>query len=304
MRLLDGVANRCIRLSRRDPRQIPETEQALYDQLVTVLDGSSADRTVEFNLRTSQWAQHLAFQTSELIAVCIPLVDEVAARMKQCLRMLPTHAQVQVILLTAAAAALPGLRATLESRFRGDPTLQSQEDTKDFGEGLMLEGWMLAGEVQVLDADAVAAGAHDLACAFKRGELVAGHLDGVRLIRPSQAPPLEPSLPDDGPARLQFRGQEHPLVGETFTLGRDPNCSLVFEAEHYPQVASCHCDIVLDRRSYMLRDRSRLGTLVNERPVQRSVALHSGDWIRLGPDGPVLRFLGQATSLRPYRETE
>ena len=68
----------------------------------------------------------------------------------------------------------------------------------------------------------------------------------------------------------------------------------LFEAGQYPTVSPQHCDIILDRRCFTLRDHSRQGTLVNERPVVRQVALHSGDWIRLGPHGPLLRFLGKA----------
>jgi hypothetical protein len=37
-RLLDGAALRCVRLSRRDPRESAETEQALFDQLAALLD--------------------------------------------------------------------------------------------------------------------------------------------------------------------------------------------------------------------------------------------------------------------------
>ena len=55
-----------------------------------------------------------------------------------------------------------------------------------------------------------------------------------------------------------------------------------------------HCEIVLDHHSYVLLDRSRHGTLVNERRVEQQVALHDGDAIRLGPRGPVVRFYGRA----------
>jgi pSer/pThr/pTyr-binding forkhead associated (FHA) protein len=45
---------------------------------------------------------------------------------------------------------------------------------------------------------------------------------------------------------------------------------------------------------FVLWDRSKTGTLVNGRRVLPSMTLQPGDWIRLGPAGPVLRFLGQA----------
>jgi pSer/pThr/pTyr-binding forkhead associated (FHA) protein len=91
------------------------------------------------------------------------------------------------------------------------------------------------------------------------------------------------------------------VVRSPFTLGRDPGCNLVFEAALFPGVAPHHCDIVLDQRAFTLHDRSRQGTLLNDRLVHRIAPLHSGDWIRLGPDGPVLRFVGQAGATRPLR---
>jgi predicted component of type VI protein secretion system len=57
-------------------------------------------------------------------------------------------------------------------------------------------------------------------------------------------------------------------------------------------VSARHCEIVLDRRLYVVCDHSRYGTFVNDHLISQQV-LHSGDWIRLGPQGPLLRFLGQ-----------
>jgi pSer/pThr/pTyr-binding forkhead associated (FHA) protein len=78
-----------------------------------------------------------------------------------------------------------------------------------------------------------------------------------------------------------------------FTLGRDPSCDIVFESELYPTVSARHCEVVLDRSVYLVRDRSRHGTLVNDCPVMQQTSLRPGDWIRLGPAGPLLRFLGR-----------
>jgi FHA domain len=291
LRLLDSVADRCIRLSRRDPRQVAETEQALFDQLSTLLETPLGGGLVEMNLRTAAWSQHLLFQPAELVTSCAALIQQAVLRMRDLLNALPVHAPAQVVLLTASAGCLPGLASALNTAFEN---LRPTDAGRDFGEGLLMDNAMLAGDVQVLDADAVAGGAHELAGQIQRNEQMPGHADCVRL--PAPAPV------DDGPARLEFRGKEHQLSGSKFSLGRDPGCNLVFEAELYPTVAPCHCDIILDRRVYSLHDRSRQGTLVNDRLVPRVVALHSGDWIRLGPDGPVLRFLGQASGLRPFRD--
>jgi predicted component of type VI protein secretion system len=60
---------------------------------------------------------------------------------------------------------------------------------------------------------------------------------------------------------------------------------------------------VQDRLGYLLRDRSRHGTLLNDRPMTNQTPLHAGDWIRLGPNGPVLRFLGQTAEQRRLMTT-
>ena len=111
--------------------------------------------------------------------------------------------------------------------------------------------------------------------------------------------PLPPPLPADaGPARVQFRNQEYLLRNRPFFMGRHAECDLVFDSELYPTVSGRHCEIVYERRTYVLRDHSRNGTLVNERPVIGELVLQAGDWIRLGPDGPLLRFLGQTDEIR------
>ena len=51
---------------------------------------------------------------------------------------------------------------------------------------------------------------------------------------------------------------------------------------------------MFDHRTYLLFNRSRDGTLVNDALVVGSAVLQPGDWIRLGPEGPLVRFLGHA----------
>jgi pSer/pThr/pTyr-binding forkhead associated (FHA) protein len=103
----------------------------------------------------------------------------------------------------------------------------------------------------------------------------------------------EPQPIDAGPVRLLFDGRDYPLGSSAFTLGRHPDCDIVFESKHYPTVSAHHCEIVFDRQMYVLHDHSRNGTLVNERPIMDEMPLQAGDWIRLGPGGPLLQFLGQ-----------
>ena len=195
---------------------------------------------------------------------------------------------------SAPAGRLPGLPALLEEHWKtldlGIPASapEPEPEAEDFGAGLMPEE---TRAVRVLSPDGLARAAHDLAIRIHRGDAPPGHCPALYLEAPASA---EPEI-DQGPPRLNFRGKDHVLRGHTFSLGRDPACDLVFETALYPTVSARHAEILYDLRSWLLCDRSRHGTLLNERPIQQA-PLHSGDWIRLGPGGPVLQFLGQAVS--------
>jgi pSer/pThr/pTyr-binding forkhead associated (FHA) protein len=144
--------------------------------------------------------------------------------------------------------------------------------------------------VKVQGGEALARAACLLASLWQDGDLAGGHLE--------VAPLLPPQPVDSGPARLHFRGQDFILPADSFILGHHLGCDLVLDSDRYPAVSSRHCEILYDRRAYLLRDRSHYGTWVNDHPVKQQVSLRPGDWICLGPatDGPALRFLGQPAS--------
>jgi hypothetical protein len=302
-RLLDRAAVRCIHLSRRDPRESADTEQALFDQLAVLLDTDVGQESAMMVLQTPHWYQHLKFSPAELTAFCAPLVQRTLAEMQHFLADIapfdPSPEQggmagrVGAVLLTASAARLPGLAAAVGQALQPDDAEPpDEEENADFGAGLIEEN-ALPARIHVLDDDAVARAAFDLALRQHRGDLPRGHLDCASLPGSSFD-----AAGDRGPARLHYRGKDHLLSVSLFALGRDLSCQLVFEAELYPSVSARHCEIVLTRGVYLLRDRSRHGTLVNDCLVTQPAALQSGDWIRLGADGPLLRFLGQASNQR------
>jgi hypothetical protein len=201
-RLLDGAALRCIRLSRRDPRELAETEQALFDQLADALDSRAGDEPAELVLQTPHWYQHLKFSPAELSAMGAPLVQRMQAEMQQFLDGIADLGSVGAVLLTAPAARLPGLAAAVEELIHqpdADPPIEEEED--DFGVGL-IEGSMLSARVHVLDEDAVARSAFDLALRQQRGDLPRGHLDCVSL--PGRA------AEERGPTRLPFPSEDQP----------------------------------------------------------------------------------------------
>src|SRR5262249_50765632 len=183
-----------------------------------------------------------------------------------------------VVFVTAAAARLPGLATALE-RSAGDRGGREHEPLDERRPG--------QPRIHVLSPDASARAVHARRAGSAAGEFPPG---------PPAAAPLPPPQPvESGPPRLLFRGQNFVLCGLCFTLGCHPACDLVFDEHAHPSVAPRHCEIVFERRQYVLRNRSAQGTLVNKRPVLQQVVLRAGDWVRLGSDGPLLRFLGQPT---------
>jgi hypothetical protein len=290
-RLLSAVADRCIRQSRRDPRDSAAAEQTLYEALEGVFDACRQGRMVELAVQTPHWYQNLFFQPEEVVHFCAaqtrPVVDALEA-----IRMATKPNEVpRVVFLTAAAGRLPGLVGALQECLRDLTPPEERESQGDSDADLPPDGASEPPLVAVLSPDGAARAAHALAVRFFHQELPAGHLD-------LRAPLLPPQAVDVGPARLQFRGQDFVLNRATFLLGRQPTCDLVFDSDAYPAVSGIHCEVVNENRRHVLRDRSRHGTLVNDQPVARQVTLSAGDWIRLGPDGPVLRFLGQAADPR------
>jgi hypothetical protein len=195
---------------------------------------------------------------------------------------LPGGEAPAVVLVTAAAGRLPGLVGALEEAAGPPgPSAARASGSEDFGEALLEEEVAGRAGVSVLSADAAARAAFELAARSPRGGLASA--------------PLPAPLPvESGPARVQFRNQDYALRGPSFLMGRHADCDLVLDSELYPTVSGRHCEIVYERRTYVLRDRSRNGTLVNERPVIHEIILQAGDWIRLGPGGPMVRFLGQS----------
>jgi hypothetical protein len=286
-KLLDGVAQRCVRQSRRDPRESAETEQALYDQIVHALDAPPAGGLLQLRIQGQQWYHHLMLTPEDMTAFVAPLLRQALTEIETILGTIDALGGLTCAVVTATAARLPGLVPALQARLETLRSTRPVDDEADFGD-LLMSAVNRREPVCVLDADALAGTGHELAVRIHRGDVPPGHLESI----PLGAAPAGPEM-DAGPARLSFRGQDHFLSSTGFVLGRDPACDLVFETELYPHVSARHCEIIYDRRAFTLFDRSRYGTLLNDRLIHKQAALHSGDWIRLGPHGPVLRFLGQ-----------
>jgi hypothetical protein len=281
-RVVNALADACVWQTRRDPRDTPAAEQGMYDQLENLFDATLQGHVVQIGVQGSNWYQNLLIGPTQATHFCARLLAALGAEIERFLREMHDPAP-PVFVLTHAAGRLPGMVAMLRRFHEAIPArsaVKPKTMDEDFGESLLDDsGQALAGTV-ILSADALARAAHGF------HEEWIGHCE-------DEAPLPLPIPPDAGPARLHFQGQNFSLGSGHFVLGSQPGCQLWFDAQRYPDVAGRHCDIAFDKRAFVLNNRSREGTLVNDGVVHHSIALHPGDWIRLGGHGPAVRFLGQ-----------
>src|SRR5579871_6032 len=166
-RLLDCAALRCVRLSRRDPRESAETEQLLYDQLASLLDTRLGDAPAQMVLQTPHWYQHLKFSPAELTTFCAPLVQRALDEIQDYFGAIASFGPVGALLLTGAVGRLPGLAAGIDGLIlhpepgqSTDPLTQPSPPPEgedwfegaDFGEDLLEES-ALSARIHVLDDD-------------------------------------------------------------------------------------------------------------------------------------------------------
>lgn len=80
------------------------------------------------------------------------------------------------------------------------------------------------------------------------------------------------------------------LTTHRFRMGRDERSDWIFSEQDFPGVSSAHAVIVRDGADYLLKDLdSSNGTYVNGRRIPEKI-LENKDVIRLGRDGPRIRF--------------
>lgn len=295
-RVIDALADACVWQTRRDPRDTPSAEQRIYDQLDGLFEATLHGQVVQVGVQGPSWYQNLLIGPSQASHFCGRLLATLGFEVDRFVRGLGDS---PVFLLTHDAGRLPGVAALfrrmhdslVRAASNGRPAPgKPKTSLDDFGESLLDDSGQALAGTAILSADALARAAHGL------DDDWAGHNeDEARLPMP---------LPVDvGPARLQVDGQQFFLTGGTCVLGSQPGCQLWFDAAVYPEIAGRHCDIGFDKRAYVLHNRSREGTYVNEALVHAAAPLHAGDWIRLGGHGPAIRFLGETPLRGPRAST-
>jgi len=176
-RLINAVADRCVRQSRRDPRESADAEQMLHDQLESACEACRHGRIVEFGLETEHWYQNLMLPPEDFLAFTAPLARRVADERHVLDAELALHEPARMLLITWSAARLPGL-------------VEAVRDS-------------VSAQVKIilLPAEAGARAAHELASYIERRELPRGGFDlAIPLLRGGDAddddvfPDIDPIL--------------------------------------------------------------------------------------------------------------
>jgi hypothetical protein len=162
-RLLDGIADRCVRLCRRDPRDSAEAEQALFEQLDDALDRVRAGQRVGLTVRTAHWFQDVVQQPEEIEGHCVSLSRLAGDSVRDFTNGIGLAEPPRAIWLTDAAARLPGLVRAVHAN--------TPEGTA----------------VEALPPNAVATAAAALAPRWLAGELPRAHLDSTIPLAPTPA---------------------------------------------------------------------------------------------------------------------
>lgn len=110
-RLLDAIADRCVRLCRRDPRDSAEAEQGLFDSLDATLAKSRTGETVTLAARADRWYQDLSLSTADFESFSTAFVKQSMAHVTELISTLPLPPKA--VWLSSAAAVMPGLATAL-----------------------------------------------------------------------------------------------------------------------------------------------------------------------------------------------
>jgi hypothetical protein len=154
-RLLDALADKCVRLCRRDPRDTSDAEQMLYDQIEESIDRARTGQRVSISVRSTHWYQDLVLTPAEMDGFCVNLCRQAAEEVRQLLAGLNEPEPPRAAWLTHDAGRLPGLAAALH---------QSMTERTN---------------VRVLHPEAAAVAAVNLVDRWSAGELPRTHLDTV-----------------------------------------------------------------------------------------------------------------------------
>jgi hypothetical protein len=198
--LLDGIADRSIQQSRRDPRDSAVAEQTLYEQLDEACDLSRQRQMLELVIQAEHWYQNLILAPAEFPAFCAALVRKTVQGLNAVLTAAQAEGLPSVVFVSAAASRLPGLLRGVQ-QYTGAGT-----------------------RVLSLPADSAAKAAHELAAHWQSGAFPTGHADqALPLTRrsPLQIPQAPKATLRDGNTKLPPRVPKVVQADDDFSVAID-----------------------------------------------------------------------------------
>src|SRR5262249_55086224 len=120
-RILDAVADRCVRQSRRDPRDSAVAEQSLYQQRDDALDRIRHGKFGELLLQTNHRYANPVLRREEFTGFCERLVLQSIDQLRSLLAGATTADAPRLVCLTHRAARLPGLTPALDTFMQAPP---------------------------------------------------------------------------------------------------------------------------------------------------------------------------------------
>ncbi|MCZ2341878.1 MAG: hypothetical protein LC104_08795 [Bacteroidales bacterium] len=108
-RVLDALADRCVRLCRRDPRDSAEAEQSLFEQLDDALERTRHGQPVSLAVRSAHWYQDVPQRAEDFDGYCTALTTLATDSLRELILSASLPVPPRAVWLTPAAGRLPGL---------------------------------------------------------------------------------------------------------------------------------------------------------------------------------------------------
>ncbi|MBX9628128.1 MAG: hypothetical protein K2X82_30300, partial [Gemmataceae bacterium] len=153
-KLLDALADRCVRLCRRDPRDSADAEQALFEQLPDAMDRARAGLRVSLTVRTAAWYQDLVQPADEFDGNCPALARAAAEAVRAFVADAGLPVPPRAVWLSHPAGRLPGLaRAVYQNSPEGTAVEVLPPSAAAHAAAALVPRW-LAGELPKTHLDA------------------------------------------------------------------------------------------------------------------------------------------------------
>ncbi len=166
-KLLDAIADRCVRMCRRDPRDSADAEQMLFEQLDEAFDRARAGQRIGLTVRTAHWFQDVVQQPEEFETQCAALARLAGDSVRDFVSGIGLAEPPRAVWLTDAAGRLPGFVRAVHGN--------TPEGTA----------------VEILPPNAVAIATAALVPRWLAGDLPRAHLDSMIPLAKDSAAPAE-----------------------------------------------------------------------------------------------------------------